>query len=83
MLDSRLRAHLEEARQDNKRAADACQQHMDELQDRRAQMQSLSEESSKSRDSLSAANAQVLQLKAQLDKAMEMKVNKRMLKVSP
>lgn len=48
-------------------------------------MASLTEETTHSRDSLLAANAQVATLKAQLDKAVDEKVNKKLasrLKVS-
>ncbi|RXK40167.1 hypothetical protein M231_02625 [Tremella mesenterica] len=78
--NSRLRAHLEEARQENKRTSDACVVHMQELEERRDKMQNLSDESARGRDSLTAANAQIMHLKAALDKASDAKVNKRMLK---
>lgn len=83
--NSKLRAHLEDARQETKRLTDACQEHMDELNDRRNTMSSLSHETGRQRDSLVAANAQVVALRAQLDRAVEQKVNKKLnsrLKVS-
>jgi predicted RNase H-like nuclease (RuvC/YqgF family) len=55
---------------------------MGELNERRSKMTKLSEESGHNRDSLLAANAQVVNLKAQLDRAVEKKVNKKLLKVS-
>lgn len=46
-------------------------------------MTKMSEETQHGRASLQAANAQVATLKAQLDRAVEQKVQKRLLKVSP
>jgi hypothetical protein len=43
----------------------------------------LAEEQQHGRASLQAANAQVATLKAQLDRAVEQKVQKRLLKVCP
>lgn len=76
--DSKLRAHLEDARQESKRVSDACKDHISELQERRNTMSSLTEESRSGRDSLLAANAQLATLKAQLDRAVEQKVNKKL-----
>ena len=45
-------------------------------------MNKLAEEQQHGRASLQAANAQVATLKAQLDRAVEQKVQKRLLKVS-
>lgn len=78
---SKLRGHLEDSRSDNKRQADQCKDHLSELDARRQQMTKMSEESQSSRASLQAANAQVATLKAQLDRAVEQKVQKRLLKV--
>ena len=75
--DSKLRAHLEDARQETRRVSEACVEHMEELTDRRKTMDRLSRESGQQRDSLVAANAQVATLKAQLDRAVEHKVNKK------
>ena len=75
--DSKLRAHLEDARQETRRVSEDCKDHMQELSTRRAGMSSLSEESGRHRDSLVAANAQLEALKGQLDRAVEMKVNKK------
>jgi predicted RNase H-like nuclease (RuvC/YqgF family) len=55
---------------------------MEELNQRRSKMTKLSEESGHNRDSLLAANAQLAAIKAQLEKATEQKVNKKMLRVS-
>jgi kinesin family protein 4/21/27 len=85
-LDSKLRAHLEDARQENKRASEACKQHMDELAERRSKMDELDSNRRHERDSLVAANAQVASLRAQLERAVDAKVNKKMnskLKVGP
>ena len=46
-------------------------------------MNKLAEEQQHGRASLQAANAQVATLKAQLDRAVEQKVQKRLLKVCP
>jgi len=51
---------------------------MEDLSDRRARMSTLSEESGRNRDSLVAANAQLETLKAQLDRAVDHKVNKKL-----
>ncbi|ORX36741.1 hypothetical protein BD324DRAFT_651225 [Kockovaella imperatae] len=75
---SKLRAHLEDARQDTKRVTAECSAHMDELNQHRSRMAKLSEESGHNRDSLMAANAQVASLRAQLDRAVETKVNKKL-----
>jgi len=83
--DSKLRAHLEDARQETKRLFEACKEHLSELDNRRNTMTVLSQETGQQRDSLLAANAQVAALKAQLDRAVEQKVNKKLnqrLKVS-
>ena len=69
---------MEDARQDSKRLSEACREHMDELNDRRNTMATLSRETGQQRDSLVAATAQVAALKAQLDRAVEQKVNKRL-----
>lgn len=81
--DSKLRVHLEDARTERNRSLEACQTHMAELEDRRNQMNKLSSESKHERQSLQAATAQLAELKAQLDKAVEQKVQRRLLKVSP
>jgi hypothetical protein len=54
---------------------------MTELERHRSQVNRLSEESQHGKASLQAANAQVATLKAQLDRAVEQKVQKRLLKV--
>jgi hypothetical protein len=51
---------------------------MEELNDRRQTMANMSRESGQQRDSLLAATAQVAALKAQLDRAVEQKVNKKL-----
>ena len=51
---------------------------MDELSERRSKMSKLSEETGRQRDSLVAANHQLATLKAQLDRAVEQKVNKKL-----
>lgn len=79
---SKLRAHLEDSRADNRKQVDQCKEHTAELDARRQQMTKLSEETQQGRASLQAANAQVATLKAQLDRAVEQKVQKRLLKVS-
>ncbi|KAK8864351.1 hypothetical protein IAR55_001598 [Kwoniella newhampshirensis] len=79
---SKLRAHLDDARQEIKRTNDACQDHMAELDARREQMSSLSAERNSQKDSLMAANAKVATLKGQLERAVNKKVDKRLLKVS-
>jgi len=55
---------------------------MTELEKHRSQVNRLAEESQHGKASLQAANAQVATLKAQLDRAVEQKVQKRLLKVS-
>ena len=76
--DSKLRAHLEDARQESRRVSDACSSHMSELTGYRETMSKLSEDSTHQRDSLLAANAQVATLKAQLDRAVDAKVSKKL-----
>ncbi|ORY34052.1 hypothetical protein BCR39DRAFT_556841 [Naematelia encephala] len=76
--NSKLRAHLEDARQEARRVIEECREHMEELTERRDKMTRLAEEQNRGRDSLSAANAQVATLKAQLDRAVEQKVTKKM-----
>lgn len=78
LADSKLRAHLEDARQENKRAAETCRSHMEELDERRSVMTELDRSRRNERDSLVAANAQVASLRAQLDRAVDAKVNKKM-----
>ena len=51
---------------------------MGELNEHRSRMSKLSEESGHNRDSLMAANAQLASLRAQLDRAMDDKVSKKM-----
>ena len=58
--------------------SDDCKEHMDELNEHRNRMTKLSEESGHNRDSLMAANAQLATLRAQLDRAVESKVNKKL-----
>lgn len=85
-IDSKLRAHLEDARQETRRVSEDCKEHMEELSNRRARMSTLSEETGRHRDSLLVANEQLATLKAQLDRAVEQKVNKKLgqrLKVGP
>jgi kinesin family protein 4/21/27 len=58
---------------------------MEELTERRQQVNRVEEHKRSERDSLHTANAQVAALKAQLEKAVDAKVNKKMgskLKVS-
>ena len=55
---------------------------MTELEKHRSQVNRLVEESQHGKASLQAANAQVATLKAQLDRAVEQKVQKRLLKVN-
>jgi hypothetical protein len=58
---------------------------MQELEERRQQVSKVEEQKRNERDSLSSANAQVAALKAQLEQAVDAKVNKKMgskLKVS-
>lgn len=55
---------------------------MEELSERRQQVTRVEESKRSERDSLLHANAQVAALKAQLEKAVDAKVNKKMLKVS-
>jgi kinesin family protein 4/21/27 len=65
--------------------ADECKTHLSELSDRRSQLSRIDEGKSRERDSLMAANQQVAALKAQLEKAVEGTVDKKMgsrLKVS-
>ncbi|GFZ44022.1 hypothetical protein JCM24511_01743 [Saitozyma sp. JCM 24511] len=76
--NSKLRAHLEDARQENKRAAETCRSHMEELDERRSVMAELDRSRRNERDSLVAANAQVASLRAQLDRAVDAKVNKKL-----
>jgi hypothetical protein len=78
----KLRHHLEDARAEHQRTLGNCQTHMAELNDRRNEMSKLSEESSQGRHSLQVANAQLATLKAQLDRAVDQKAQKKMLKVS-
>jgi kinesin family protein 4/21/27 len=80
-LDSKLRAHLEDTRSESRRQQEACKDHISDLERHRAQVNKLAEESQHGRASLQAANAQVATLKAQLDRAVEQKVQKRLLKV--
>ncbi len=82
---SKLRAHLEDVRQEHKRTTETCKEHLEELNERRDKMDKTSRDSKHERDSLLAANTQVATLKAQLDRAMDAKVNKKLnsrLKVS-
>jgi hypothetical protein len=78
LADSKLRAHLEDARQENKRAVETCRSHMEELDERRNVMAELDRSRRNERDSLVAANAQVASLRAQLERAVDAKVNKKM-----
>jgi chromosome segregation ATPase len=82
---SKLRAHLEDSRQESRRMQDECKAHMEELAERRQQVSKVEHHKRSERDSLLSANAQVAALKAQLEKAVDAKVNKKMgskLKVS-
>jgi chromosome segregation ATPase len=82
---SKLRAHLDESRQETRRQQDDCKAHMDELTERRQQVSQVEEHKRSERDSLLSANAQVAALKAQLEQAVDAKVRKKMgskLKVS-
>lgn len=59
---------------------------MEELSERRRQVTQVEEHKRNERDSLHSANAQVAALRAQLEQAVDAKVNKKMgskLKVSP
>ncbi|WWD17351.1 hypothetical protein CI109_101792 [Kwoniella shandongensis] len=78
--NSKLRVHLDDARQEVQRTTAACQDHIAELDARRSQMSTLSEERKSQRDSLMAAEAKVATLKAQLERAVETKMDKRLLK---
>lgn len=83
---SKLRAHLEDARQENKRQFDECQKHLEELNNKKMAIVKEEESKKHERDSLVAANVQLANLRAQLEKATDAKVNKKMnsrLKVSP
>ncbi|OCF36777.1 hypothetical protein I316_01373 [Kwoniella heveanensis BCC8398] len=80
--NNKLRTHIEEARNDAKRQVEACKDHLSELEARREQMDKLSQDERNHRESMQAAQAQVASLKAQLERAVETKVNKRLLKVS-
>ncbi|WVQ82145.1 hypothetical protein IAT38_004273 [Cryptococcus sp. DSM 104549] len=77
---SKLRAHMEEARQESKRTSEACREHTSELEARREQMSKLSEQEQIQRASLQAAKAQVASLQAQLERAVDKKVAKRGLR---
>ncbi|WVQ99346.1 hypothetical protein IAU59_006479 [Kwoniella sp. CBS 9459] len=78
--NNKLRTHIEEARNDTKRQVEACKDHLSELEARREQMDKLSQDERNHRESMQAAQAQVASLKAQLERAVETKVNKRLLK---
>ncbi|WVF71534.1 hypothetical protein IAT40_006342 [Kwoniella sp. CBS 6097] len=78
--NNKLRTHIEEARNDTKRQVEACKDHLSELEARRDQMDKLSQDERHHRESMQAAQAQVASLKAQLERAVETKVNKRLLK---
>ncbi|WWC89409.1 uncharacterized protein L201_004333 [Kwoniella dendrophila CBS 6074] len=77
--NTKLRAHLDETKSEVKQLTDTCNIHISELNTRREEANRYSEEGHKSRDSLQAAQAQVESLKRQLDKAVEQKVNKKLL----
>ncbi|WRT66280.1 uncharacterized protein IL334_003233 [Kwoniella shivajii] len=77
----KLKAHLDESKRELKQLTDTCNMHITELNARREEASRFSEEGHKNRDSLQAAQAQVDSLKRQLDKAVETKVNKRLLKI--
>lgn len=83
MSGSKLRVHLEDTRSENRQQLEQCKGHTSELETRRQQVTKLSEETQASRASLQAANAHVATLKSQLDRAVEQKVQKRLLKVGP
>jgi hypothetical protein len=86
MADSKLRAHIDDVRQEAKRQLEMCKLHTSELEEHRVRVAALSQDQGSTRDSLLAAKAQVVTLKAQLDKAVDKKVNKKLggssLKVS-
>ena len=75
--DSKLRAHLEDARQDNRRISDENRDFLSELNERRSQLSKIDEIKRAERESLLAANQQVAKLKAQLQQASDGKVNKK------
>ncbi|WWC70286.1 uncharacterized protein I206_104236 [Kwoniella pini CBS 10737] len=77
--NTKLRSHLEESKREVKQLTDTCNLHITELNARRQEANRFSEEGHKNRDSLQAAQAQVETLKRQLDKAVEKKVNKKLL----
>ncbi|WWC61786.1 uncharacterized protein I303_104371 [Kwoniella dejecticola CBS 10117] len=77
--NTKLRSHLEESKREVKQLTDTCNLHITELNARREEANRFSEEGHKNRDSLQAAQAQVETLKRQLDKAVEKKVNKKLL----
>jgi kinesin family protein 4/21/27 len=83
-VDSKLRAHLEDARQDNRRISDENRDFLSELNERRSQLTKIDEVKRAERESLLAANQQVAKLKAQLQQASDGKVSKKTggLKVS-
>ncbi|WVR07124.1 hypothetical protein IAU60_004165 [Kwoniella sp. DSM 27419] len=78
--NTKLRAHLEEARNENKRRVEACTAHMSELETHRAQLEKLDEDKRSHRESLLAAQAQVASLRTQLERVVDRKVDKRLLK---
>ncbi|WVQ67744.1 uncharacterized protein L199_005949 [Kwoniella botswanensis] len=77
--NTKLRQHLDESKNQVKQLTDTCNLHITELNARREEANRYSEEGHKNRDSLQAAQAQVELLKRQLDKAVEKKVNKKLL----
>nr|XP_019046236.1 hypothetical protein I302_04976 [Kwoniella bestiolae CBS 10118]OCF25166.1 hypothetical protein I302_04976 [Kwoniella bestiolae CBS 10118] len=77
--NTKLRQHLDESKNQVKQLTDTCNLHITELNARREEANRFSEEGHKNRDSLQAAQAQVETLKRQLDKAVEKKVNKKLL----
>ena len=75
--NSKLRAHLEDARQDNRRISDENRDFLSELTERRSQLNKIDEVKRAERESLLAANQQVAKLKAQLQQASDGKVSKK------
>ena len=72
-----MRAHLEDARQDNRRISDENRDYLSELNERRSQLTKIDEVKRAERESLLAANQQVAKLKAQLQQASDGKISKK------